>query len=419
MAKKRGRTLPSHRAEEEAWPELGPEDRMSRSIDYAATVGGYQELVAEEGEAEARESLDYFFYFLDTSSALLAEREFAGWTWSLDPHDYLIYELIAHAQRLRARSRPTPPSQVVDDQVLHIVADGVRRYTTPAIRRALARRANDLARRRAGRVIAAQADAVALAAEDPRLDPALIGQLTASFREALVRAALDLERTTERAWAQHNPALDRWLEEIRAADEAHPAEEAVRRLQGAGAQALPLAEHLAFDEGYECDDYPLHAALRVAAGVPSLHSLWLLREAIAQCPTLRLWAAEQLAARMPELACAYFRFLLTAPEPAEATVAARGLWVLAEARCPGALEVATHSLRYRVDDEAQTEEVQVAAWQALLALDDPAAAPALRAYLADEQADRAGQEELVRALQVRGEGWWQEAIGELSVVSGR
>jgi len=405
---RRGVTREAARPEE--WFELGPHERLSRHIDYADIVPNYEQWVAQEGEAEVQETLDYFFYLVITSEALLTEREFADWRWPLDPHDYLVYELNSYVSSVAGESAESLDAALTGPLVHHMVHDGLHRYYTPTMRRALARRARNLARRQAGRVVGAQADCVALAAEDPSMDPMTIGLLVQSFRRALLQSAAHLADAVEREWAQHNRTLDRYLDEIRAADHAHPADAAVRRLAQAGPEALPLAQRLAFFEEWDCDDYPFRAALQVAAEVPSHQALWLLRSALSECPTLREWLTEQMVARMPELACAYFCYLLSAPRPAPADLAANGLWVLAQARCPEALALATHALHYRQHDAAETEKVQVAAWQALLALDDPAAVPALRSYLADETAHPAARDELVRALQMRGEGWWTAVL---------
>lgn len=394
----------------EPLPQLEPEARLSRYAGYAQLIPDYQRLAATVGEADIQETLDYFFYFLLTSDVLLAEREFADWKWPLDLHDYLVYELIEHIHSLAGQSLEGLGHDPTDPMFRHMIHDGLHRYYTPAMRRALARRARKLARRQAGRVIGAQAEAVAISAEGPVFEPTTVGLLVESFRRDLLLAVRDLSRLAEREWAQRNRAFDRYLDEIRAASHEHPAAEAVQSLVQAGPQVLALAEHLMLEREWGCDDYPVRAALQVAAALPSHRSLQLLLEALRQCPTLREWAAEQMVARMPELACAYFAYLISAPRPAPADLAAAGLWVLAQARCPGALPLASLALHYRVDDAAATEKVQVAAWQALLALDDPAALPALRAYLAAEDANPASRGELVRALQERGEGWWVEVL---------
>jgi len=408
MAKKRSESREV--TEPEPLPELEPEARLSHYMDYAGLVPDYQRLVAEAGEAQAQETLDYFFYFLLTSNALLAEREFADWRWPLDPHDYLVYELIEHIQSQAGQSLEGLGPSIEDPLFRHMIHDGLHRYFTPVMRRALARRARNLRRRAAGRVLSIQADAVVMAAEDLRFEPFAMGLLVESFRRALLLAARDLSALFQRERERRNPALDRYLDEIRAADHEHPADEAVRRLVQAGPQALGLAQHLLFEEDWACDDYPVRAALQVVVAFPSHRALQLLLWVHQACPTLRQWAAGQMAARMPELACAYFTYLLTAPRPAPSERAASGLWVLAQTRCPEALRLAALALDYRVDDAAATEEVQVAAWQALLALDDPAAVPALRAYLAAESAHPAAREELVRTLERRGEGWWTAVL---------
>jgi len=408
MAKKRGGLFESPLRE--PLPELAPEERLSRYVSYAKLIPDYQRLVAQEGEAEARETLDYLFYFLSTSDALLAEREFADWRWPLDPHDYLVYELIEHIHRLASQSLDGLGPSLEDLLLRHMIHDGLHRYFTPAMRRALVRRARNLARRAAGRVLSVQADAVVMAAEDLRFEPFAVGLLVESFRRSLLLAARDLNGLIQREWEQRNRAFDRYLDEIRIADHEHPADEAVRRLVQAGPQALALAQHLLFFEEWECDDYPMQAALQVVVTQPSHRALRLLLAVLEECPMLREWAAEQMVAHMPELACAYFVYLLTAPRPAPPERAASGLWVLAQARCPEALPLAALALHYRVDDAAATEKVQVAAWQALLAFDDPVAVPALRDYLADEEASPAARDELARTLEARGEGWWSEVL---------
>lgn len=410
MGWERERTGRPDLATMEARLELAPEDRFSSYVDYASIVPGYDEFVGQVGEAEARETLDYLFHFWNTSDRLLAEHEFADWRWPLDPHDYLAYELAEHLHRLGQEGLATLAREGLDLQLVYLISDGLRRYYTPVMRRALARRARKLARRTPGSMLAAQAEALVLAAEDLEPPPIAISLLGESFRRALVEATLALTTTIEREWAEHPAALDRWLEGVRAASDEQPASEAVSRLVQAGPQALPAATHLVFYEGYECDDYPVRAGLEVLAATPSHQSLWALRQIIVGCPTLSAWAATQLAAHMPALACDYFRCLLRAPEPAPAALAARGLEVLAQAECPDALDLASLALRYHVEDAAQTEAVQVAAGLALLALDDPAAVPHLRAYLSDEAANPAAQAQIVRTINRLGEGWWRQVV---------
>ena len=393
------------------WPRLRPEDRLSTHADYYTIVPNYAELVAAEGEARARESMDYLFYFLNTSYELLAEREFEGWRWPLDPHDYLVYELYAYLEAAETGESQGLGPDLADPLARHLIADGIGRYDTPAVRRDLARRARRLARRRAGTVTATQAQAVAMVMEEGSVAPMTVGLLVESFRQAALAAVLDLPDLLDREWEERDRNLDRWLVALRRADAEHPAAEAEARLQEAGPRAMPQVAHVFYDPTYGCDDEPLRAALRVAAtaGVPQ--SLWMLRQAIVDCPGLAHWAAEALVAYQPERASAYFRCLLTGPQPLHPRLAGQGLWVLAAARAPEAFELARRCLDYRADDAAETESVQVAAWEALLALDDPAAAPVLRAYLAGEGASRGAQEQLVQALHARqGPGWWRQVI---------
>jgi len=294
-----------------------------------------------------------------------------------------------------------------------MVSDGLRRYFTLTMRRDVQRRARILARRRPGTLMAAEAEAVALATRDPQISLLLVGLLVESFRKALLQAVLDLPDVIDREWEQRDRRLDRWLEALHQADAEHPAEEAVQRLQQAGAAALPLAAHLYWDEQYTCDDYPLQAALEVVAPIAAPQSLWLLRETIVSCPDLYRRAVEHLAASMPELACAYFRYLLTDRHAPDAALVTAGLLTVAAAGCPGAFDLASAALRYQAGDALEMEMVQATAGEALLALGDRAAVPVLRAYLADEQANPAAREHIVEALRSeRGHGWWEEIVKE-------
>ncbi len=367
------------------------------------------EPVAAEGEARAEEVTDYVLHLLGASAELLGQHEFRGLDWRLDPHDYLVYDLWEYARGLS----PTEVEALgaLDDSCLrHMVADGLRRYLTPALRGDIERRSRALARRRAGSLLASEAEVLAMAVREGQTNPSTVGALVESFRRAMLAAAGDLPRLTEREWQERDYSLDPCVEALRRGSFARPAHEAVRRLQQAGQAALPLLARLCTGSGYGCDDYPFRAALEAAAAIPSGQSLWMLRSCIVACPILRSWAVEQLVAGLPGWACAYFRYLLTGPAPGPAALAAAGLQAVAAARCPDAFELARLGLVYRTGDAADAETVQTAAWEALLALGDPAAIPVLRSYLADEQASDPARELLLLALAAGGAPAWREEI---------
>ncbi len=409
MAKKASRRARAAREQplEELLP-LAPEERFSNYADYAVIVPNYQELVAAQGEEQARENLDYIFYFLSHSAELLDEPEFKDLNWRLDAHDYLVYELYTYAQTPEGQRPEALGPQLDDEHVRHIVHDGLRRYLTPAMRRDVERRARTLARRQAGSLLAAEAQTVAIALEGRTVEPLTVGLLVESLRSTLLQAVANLPELLDREWDERESTLDRWLEALLEADAEHPAEEAVQRLREAGPAALPFAKYIYYTAEQEgrCDDYAFRTALDLAAGIPAGQSLWLLAGAIVDCPILSHWVAEQLATSMPGLACAYCGYLLTDPLPANARLAAAGLEVVVAARCPAAFNLARAGLSYRVADAAQTEAVQTAAWEALLALGDPAAIPILRSYLGDERASRAARDGLLEALRGEpGRGW--------------
>jgi len=381
------------------WPVLGPEDRMSACVDYRTVLGNYDELVAAEGEEQVRESLDYLFYFLDHSYALLDEPEFRDLRWSLEPHDYLVYELYEYIDAHQGTDLEGIGPLLPDPRVLHMVSDGLDRYTTPALRRDIAGRAQDLIQRLPGTVQAAMAQAVQFAAEDPSISPLLVGLLVQSFRRTLLDAVLDLPELIDREWEARDRSLDRWREAIYSATPDHLARDAVAALQAAGSAALPQVQRIYYDTSLNCGDQPFGEALEVAAAIPSALSFWLLRQTLVDCPLMRDWVAEQMAAQMPAFACAYFNYLLTAPEPPDADLAVAGLGVIVAAHCPDAPALAVDALHYHVDDAEATERVQVAAWEAVLALGDPEAILELREYLADEQASARARDLLVEALQ--------------------
>ncbi len=417
MAKKRERRREAAVERPEEWPQLGPEDRMSALVDYSTLLANYPELVAAEGEARVRESLDYLFYFLNTSYELLGEREFKDLRWPLDPRDYLVYELYEYVQSLGGQKLAGLGPELGDPRVLHMVEDGVERCLTPEMRRDIERRARSLARRRAGSVRAAQAEAVQMAMEDPGMSPLLVGLLVESFRRSLLEAVLELPDHVEREWEERDRGLDRWQDVLLEGQPGPALDEAIAHLQEAGPRALAQVQHVYYDVELDCEDEAFRAAMRVVAAIPAPTSFWLLRETLVYCPLLRRWAAEQMAAQMPDLACAYFRYLFAGPEPPEAQLAAAGLGILVAAHCPEAYELAEAALHYQAEEATQAETVQVGAWEALLALGNLAAIPVLRDYLGDEQANPAAKEELVEALERH--PWREQIVQGQPALSGR
>jgi hypothetical protein len=290
------------------------------------------------------------------------------------------------------------------------VHDGLRRCLRSELRREIAHRAQALAARHEAGALKVEAEAVATAMADESIDPMAVSLLVESYRQALVALAADLPERLEKEWDERDRHLDPWLDALRRPGDGTVVEEAVRQFQAAGQRALPFVAHIYHDLDYTCTDEPLRAALRVAATIPDPQSLWFLSEAMRDCAALAGWAAGQLAANMPDLACAYWRYLLTDPMPPDACVAANLLIAASAARCPQAFALARLGLEYRSGDPSAAEAVQVAAWRALLDLDDPEAAPLLREYLESDVASPAARDQLVQALTTEPQKGWRAEI---------
>ncbi len=415
MPERKAKILPFPAGRRSEPAVLEPEEKLSNLVDYADLVAGYDELVAALGEERARDGLDRFHYLLVTSGELVSEREFADLGWQLDPYDYIVYGFYDRYTRMwqeegTALERAFGPS-LEDVDVWHMVADALRRYLTSRMRREVGRRARVLAKRQPETIAAAQADAVRMALNDPRTEPEAIGILVETMRRSLLFALMELPERIEQDWQARDRSLDRSMEALRQADAEHPAEEAVEELRRAGAAALPHLMRLYHDEALRCGDYPLRTALELLGSVPSGQSLFALTEAMADCPEDTRWIAGRLAANMPDRACDYYHYLLSAPSLPAPYLIIVGQWVLVTARCPQAFPVVAGLLHYRSADVEAEEAVQVVAWEALLAIKDREAIPLLREYLRDEQANARSRELLREALNdERGRMWRDEVL---------
>ena len=404
MPAQRGRA-PAYRG-----PRLTKEERLSSYVDYALLLPNYPDLVAAEGEKRARDILDYLFHYLGLSVELLDEPEFAELHWPLAPHDYLVYELYHHILAQGWDRLDGLTSELSDERIEHMIHDGLRRLLGPDMRHQVRSRAHSLSGRLDAGALQMEAQAVATALGELAIDPMAISVLVESLRRALVAAAADLPERIEREWEERDRSLDGWLEAIRRPGSPTVREEAIRRLQEAGRAALPLVAHMYHDLDYTCHDEPLQAALHVAAAIPDPQSLWFLSEAMRDCAALAGWAASQLAANMPAEAAAYWRFLLTEPAPADPCVAANAVIAASAARLPQAYDLALLGLEYKAADPSATEAVQVAAWRALLSLDNPDAGPRLRDYVESDEASPTARDQLVQALVSESQEGWRAGI---------
>ncbi|MGQ9684385.1 MAG: hypothetical protein ACUVX9_17805 [Anaerolineae bacterium] len=398
-------------------PRLTKEERLSSYVDYALLLPNYADLEAAEGEERARDILDYLFHYLGLSIELLDEPEFADLQWPLNPHDYLVYELYHHILSQGWDRLDGLTSELRDERVEHMVHDGLRRLLVGDLRREIRSRAQRLSARVGAGVLQLEAQAVATALGELDIDPMAISALVESLRRALVDAAADLPERIEREWEERDRSLDGWLEAIRRPGSSTVRQEAIRRLQEAGRAALPLVAHMYHDLDYTCHDEPLQAALQVAAAIPDPQSLWFLSEAMRDCAGLAGWAASQMAANMPAEAAAYWRFLLTEPAPTDPCVAANALIAASAARLPEAYDLALLGLEYKAADPSATEAVQVAAWRALLDLDNPDAGQRLRDYVESDEASPTARDQLVQALVSEPqEGWRADILRRLPVL---
>jgi hypothetical protein len=424
--RKRRRNRPSQRDRERGQPsydwdapvaQLRPENRLSTLIDYREITPDYDALVAEFGKETFDEQMDHFYFFLAHSSRLLKEPEFQDARVEIDPHDFLVFEATAvvHETVGSGETMLHPQGGYVDPYD-HILQHATHRYLTPALQAGLRRRARQVARRREGTSLGAMASLVEIAIDDETIPPLLFGLLQKLFSDAILQAVLDHDEQFEREWEERDSSLDRWMEQIAAADFDHPAEQAVEKLVSAGARALPHLYHLwsDWDRGYE--DYAVMTAFQTFARIPSQLSLWVMVQGLIDDDD---WSSEEAAeqlARLPDLACPYLHYALTIPGGPAWLVALWGYGVLASARCPRAFELLVQGLSYAGEAVDSAEAIQLSASLGLLELGDERAIPVLHDWLRDPQADIGARDELIYELTVPGDGhsWAEEIVGDLT-----
>jgi HEAT repeat protein len=206
------------------------------------------------------------------------------------------------------------------------------------------------------------------------------------------------------------------MEQIVAADFDRPAEQAVEELAAAGARALPHLYHLWSDWNRGYEDYAVTTAFQTFARIPSQLSLWVLVQGLVDDDD---WSSEEAAeqlAGLPDLACPYLLYALTAPGGPAWSLALWGYDVLAKARCPRAFELLVQGLWYQGEEPHLAEGIQMSASLGLMDLGDERAIPVLHEWLRDPQADLGARDELVYGLTVSRDGhpWTEEIVGNLT-----
>lgn len=417
----RRREQPSHDWDN-PFPRLRREDRVSTLIDYRDIVPDYDAIVTEFGEEAFDERMDQLFFFLGHSARLLDEPEFRDASVDIDPHDFLVFEAADVVRKTVGNDEsPFHPDGGYVEPYEHILRHAMHRYLTPALRSNLRRRARRVARRRKGTGIGAMASALQIAITDEGMPTLAISLLQKLFSDAILEAVLNHDEQWEREWEERDRSLDRWMEQIAAADFDRPAEQAVQKLAAAGTRALPHLTHLFIDTDRGYDDYAVATAFQIFGRIPSQLSLWVLVQGLLDDDD---WASEEAAdrlAELPRLACPYFHYALTVPAGPEWLVALWGYDVLARAQCPGAFELLVEGLSY-VEVQPETphvdlaEGIQASAGSGLVELGDERAIPVLRDWLRDPQANLRAREELLYELVVfeGGHPWADDVVGDLT-----
>jgi len=400
------------------FPPLRPEDRLSTMMDYREIVPEYDRFVAEVGEAELKEELDYFYFFLGNSARLAGEPEFQDMELGVDPYDFLIYaahdffvDMVGKGESVWA------PDGGFVKPYEHIVQHAMARHLTPSLRADLQRRARRTARRCWGTGIGSMAEAVEIGLDDESTPVMIITLLQQLFSRALTRGVLDLAEQFEQDWEERDLSLDRWMEQIAVADFDRPAEQAIEKLAAAGPRALPHLARLFYDMDFEYDDYPLTAVLEIAARVPSQLSLCFLVQALFDDGDYTSELANELLAGLPDLACPYLAYALTVPGGPDWEIALWGYSLLGKARCPGAFGLLVDGLSYQGHGPYDAEVGQISAGEGLLELGDERSIPILRDYLHNPQADLRARSELLYALLEHdgGHPWGAQVAGDLTM----
>lgn len=381
------------------FPPLGPDDRLSSLVDYREITPGYDEFVAEMGKEALEEQLDYFYFFLGNSDRLTDEPEFQNVKLGLDTHDFLVYAAFDFlTDMVDKKGSIWGPEGGLVKPYEHIVQHAMSRYLTPALRSDLKRKARRAARRCRGTGIGSMANAVEIALDDEGIPTIIITLLPQLFSNALVQGVLDVGEQYEQDWEERDRSLDSWMEQIAASDFGQPADEAVEKLVGAGLRALPHLGHLFYDLDSEHGDYPVVAALEIAARIPCQLSLHLLTQALIEDIERATERTDELLAGLPDLICPYLAYALTVPGDPDWQTALWGYSLLGKARCPGAFDLLVNGLSYQGEKPLDAEAGQLSAAEGLVELGNERAIPVLHDYLRNPQADLQARGELLYTL---------------------
>lgn len=427
--KRRHRTRPRQRKRwehsgydwQQPYPDLRPEDRLSSlsGHSYRDMISGYDELVAEMGEEELVEMMDYYFFFLGRSSLLIDEPELENIDLHLDPYDFLVYATLDFVVSSVDEKQDLfdQETRAYIEEYEHILSHTIQRHLTPPVLGNLRRRLRRIARRRRNTGIGSMADAVEIALSEQDVPFIIITLLQQLFSNALLQAGLDQSKHAKQAWEERDRSLDPWMEQVAAADLDHPADKAVEKLAQAGKRAMPHVAHLFYDSDLEYGDYPVDSALEIAAQIPCQLSLHILLQALFDNVGSSSELALDLLAEMPDLVCPYLAYALTIPGGPDWETAMFGYSLLGKTRCPGAFDLLVEGLSYQASDPADTETGQTYAAEGLLELGDERAIPILHDYLRDPQANAAAREELLYTLREEdgGHPWAPQVAGDLQL----
>jgi len=399
------------------FPPLGPEDRLSNLVDYRDITPDYDEFVAEMGKEALEEQLDYFYFFLSNSDQLADEREFQDVNLGIDPYDFLVYAAYDFlTDMVDKKGSIWAPEGGLVEPYEHIVQHALSRHLTPALRADLRRRTRRTARRCRTTGIGSMADAVEIGLDDEGIPATVITLLPQLFSNALIQSVMDLAERFEQDWEEHDRSLDRWMEQIAAADFDQPAEQAVEELVAAGLCAIPHLVHLFYNMDLDYDDYSVATALETLARIPCQLSLHILVQALFDDDSWSSERASELLASIPDLACPYLAYALTVPGGPDWKTALWGYSLLGEARCPGAFDLLVDGLSYQGKHPVDAEICQISAADGLLALEDERAIPVLHDYLRNPQADLGARDELLYELLEHegGHPWGAQIAGDLT-----
>lgn len=399
------------------FPPLGPEDRLSTFVDYSDFIPGYDEFVAEMGKEAFEEEMDYFYFFLGHSALLAGQPEFQDVRLGLDPYDFLVYAASDFLIDLvNKKGELFDPAGGYVEPYEHILQHAMRRYLTSRLRADLRHRARRTARRRRGTGIGSIASAVEIALDDEGIPAMVITLLPQLFSTAIVQSVLDQAERFDQDWEERDRSLDRWMEQIAAADFDQPADGAIERLVAAGRRALPQVAHLFYNMDLEYGGYPVDIALEIAARIPSQISLRFLVQALFDDNDWTSVRASELLVGMPELLCPYLAYALTVPGGPDWETALWGYTLLGKAHCPGAFELLVDGLSYQGESPDDAEIGQTSAVEGLLVLGEERAIPILHDYLRDLQADLRTRDELLYLLLEHegGHPWGAQIAGDLT-----